>query len=130
MRCKGYVQTCFFCVIANRFKFSMPVEVKRNYSNHLEYYFFLFLTRTYIEKVEKQSLLMVLFPLLPEPVTVSQPLSAVELIAVKPQNNCNHGQVFVLSAMSQAVCHALLLFTLSPDLAIVTTVSAGCTVPK
>lgn len=43
VRCKGYVQTCFLCVIANRFKFGMPVEVKRNYSNHQEYHFsFLF----------------------------------------------------------------------------------------
>ncbi len=39
-----------------------------------------------------------------------------------PQNNCNHGQVFILSSMSQVVCHALLLFMLSPDL---TVVSAG-----
>lgn len=33
------------------------------------------------------------------------------------QNNSYHGQVFISGAMSQAVCHALLLFELSPDLA-------------
>lgn len=34
---------------------------------------------------------------------------------VSPQKNCNHSQVFILSPTSQAVCHALLLFTPSPD---------------
>lgn len=56
----------------------------------------------------------------PEILIVSHPPSAMQLIAMSSKHSCDHGEVFLPSAMQQAACH-FFFFTLTPDLTFVAT---------